>query len=227
LIAGAAGAAWGPETDRPGNFARSLILHGKASCEEVEMARSVLVPVVGVTWLCFPNRPPRVTGELPTPAMQAWFTAADLTPNEDLRRFEIADLRVMARSKMIPDLRLHVGVATITGLRPWGRTATLSVMQRAVLIAGTASSVAWLLSWLIVRFGFASRIHAAGAGGGAALMMLALLHGLDRTGGGLLSYLAVPTAGAAAGCAVLLVERAFQRVWRTAFAARYANPGSD
>jgi hypothetical protein len=226
LLAVAVGAAWGPEADRPGDFARRLILHGRASCESATRARSVLVPVLGVNWLCFPNRPPRVAGHLPARSMQAWFTAADLRPNEDLQRFDIDDLRVIARSGTISDLKLSVHSATITGLRPWGRTASLSVIERALFIAGTAAAIAWLLTRLMLRFNVISRLHAAGAGGTAALAMLAVLHALDRTGAGLLFYWLVPVAGATAGYASLLLARSLRRIWQTAFAGRYVGPAS-
>src|SRR5262245_19521487 len=72
----AASVAWGAEASTPGRFAARLLDEGRSSCVRARAPRSVLVPMLGVSWVCFPGSRPRVTGALPGTAGQAWFTAA-------------------------------------------------------------------------------------------------------------------------------------------------------
>ena len=98
----------------PGKIATQLIEQGKSSCVGAKQPRSALVPMVGVTWLCFPGQPPRVTGPLPRSGGRAWFSATDLRPSEDLRTFDLEDLRLVTRPAAgLPRARLRVRHATV------------------------------------------------------------------------------------------------------------------
>jgi hypothetical protein len=211
--------AFGPEANRPGDFARRLIDGGKKSCAEVQTARSVLVPMVGVTWLCFPNRPPRVTGTVPSRTLKASFTASEIIPNADLRRLNVSDLRVVARAPSWPELRLRVRSATVSGMRPWGRSTSLSPLARAALMAASAACVSFVLAWLVLHVSLGARLLAATAGAGGGLSMLAVLNAVDRAGGPKISYLAVPLIGMAVAIALVFAGKQAERllagvIWR-------------
>jgi hypothetical protein len=92
-----ASVAWGADAALPGRFAAQLVAQGRASCAKIREPRAALVPMVGVTWACFPKRAPRVVGALPGAAKNAFFSAASLKPSEDLRSFTLSDLVLVAR----------------------------------------------------------------------------------------------------------------------------------
>jgi len=214
FVAGyAACVSWGADSTNPGLFAEQLILQGKRSCAHTAVPRSVLVPMVGVSWLCFPDKPPRVTGTLPgAHDANTWFTASDLRPSTDLRSFHLADLRLSTRGHgAVPALALHVRTAEVSGLSSWGHSDKLSVPVRALLIGTTAVLLALLVQWLALRRGIAGRLGAALLGGAAALAALSALHAIDRSGASGPAYALVPLAGGAAALLVILLLAAFSR----------------
>jgi len=195
--------AWGPEANTPGRFANQLILRGRASCRKASRPRSALVPLVGVTWLCFPGVEPRVSGPLPGSAHGAWFTAAELRASSNLRSFRLRDLRLAVRTspsgagaprateqtrdadaKLHADsaLRLHVAHARISGLAAWGRPPELPTRVRAGMISAGGASLGLLLAWLVLRLGLGSRLGAATFATTSSLVALAVLQGLDQSG---------------------------------------------
>ena len=199
-----ASVVWGADASSPGRFAAQLIQQGRTSCARALVPRSVEVPLVGVTWLCFPDRKPRVVGPLPGAGQRAWFTATDLAPSEDLRSFALGDLRLSVRGgrpSERPALRLHASTAIVSGLSPWGRPKELPLRKRAGLTALTGSGLGLLVSWLLVAGGRARRLSAATLGAAPALTALVILHALDRRSDRPLAYLLVPLG---AGIAALL-----------------------
>jgi hypothetical protein len=217
LVACASIASWDAETGAPGRFATQLIEHGRASCDRASEPRSALVPLVSVTWLCFPGRSPRVAGPLPRSAGRAWFTARSLEPSDDLRTFLLGDLRLLMKtdSKVLPRIRVHADRASVSGLPRWGRPARLPIAVRAVLISGTAVWLALLSIWSVVRAGGRSRLLAASLAALGALSALWVLQRADQATGTLAVYSLIPTAGAgvllAAAWVVRLVPRRLPR----------------
>lgn len=200
-------AAWDVETSAPGRFASQLIAQGRASCERADEPRGALVPLVGVTWLCFPERTPRVAGPLPRSGGRAWFTATDLAPSDDLRRFQLRDLELMLKlnSTLLPRVRLRVQSAVVTGLTPWGRPARLGAARRAGLIASTAALLGLAVTGLLLRERGFGRIGACAVSGAGALSALSLLRTADAAADRPGLYLLVPFAALiiTAGCALL------------------------
>jgi hypothetical protein len=200
--------AWDPGADRPGRFAAQLIEQSKTACHAVSGPRAVLVPMVGVSWLCFPGRPARVTGTLPGTDRRAWFTAAEIHPSDDLQRFELSDLRLVARGKpSMPALQLHVDSARISGLLPWGRSAKLPVQLRAALVTGSAVALGLLAVWFVIRRALSSRLGAAASGAVPALVVLEVLHEVDSSAASGLLYALVPIAGIVALFGLALLTR--------------------
>jgi hypothetical protein len=196
LAAGLALAAllgWGGSADVPGRFAAQLVAQGKASCARATEPRSASVPLVGVTWLCFPGEPPRVTGALPGMGDRAWFSARALEPSDDLRQVSLTDLYLETR----PDsaerrLELHVQSGTVRGLPAWGRSAKLPWVPRALLAAATAFLTALAASWVALRRSVHRRWEALLVGGVPAVCALIALHRLDASDLRPIAYTFVP-----------------------------------
>lgn len=202
-----AAAAWDADASMPGRFARQLVDQARVSCAAAREPRTALVPLVGVTWLCFPGQPPRVVGPLPGFGDRAWFTAASLVPSDDLRSFELGDLRIVTKkTDEAPSLRLHIGSARVAGLSPWGRPAKLGVIARALLIAASGALLALLAAWCVSWRSRSSRVAALSFGGAAALAALATLHSLDKGPLPNSAYALVPAVGVAALAGAMLLE---------------------
>lgn len=196
LAAFSASLAWGSGADVPGRFARQLIHEGRSSCAGVEQAKSASVPLLGVTWLCFPGQPPRITGALPGLGGRAWFSARELEPSDDLRELRLVDMRVVSRrldEKHYLDLSVQNG--TVRGLPGWGRSAKLPLSVRSALSAATAVLLALGGVLSALRLGTTRRVTAIAVAGVPVLASIALQSRLDAGGGSAKSYLLVPVVG--------------------------------
>ena len=194
-LAGAAGLVWGIEAAAPGRLARDLVAQSKQSCQTVTSPRALDVPVVGVTWLCSPNVPPRLAGSLPGTG-RGTFTAADLVISDDLRAIELTDLRIAFGDAAT--MRVHARGASVAGLAPWGRASNLRPWLRAGLLAATGSGIALLAALFVLRGGHSSRIAALGIGAAGPVTALLLFSILERRTSTPALYFAVPAAAAAA-----------------------------
>lgn len=179
-VAFASTLAWQASTDHPGRFARELIEGGRGECDEdVGNLRSISVPVVGLTWLCFPGTP-RITGPVPKSGGRAWFSAAELAVSEDLTAFRARDVAIgSAPSESKFRLGLRVAEANVTGLPAWGRSLPLSPMARAMLVAGALVCLGFGTVLLVTRLALSSRALAGGVGGLSGLMSLRGLHSFE------------------------------------------------
>ncbi|GMV16735.1 MAG: hypothetical protein HS104_28430 [Polyangiaceae bacterium] len=199
LLAVLVGLAWGSSADVPGRFAVDLLAQGRASCARATTPRSAEVPLVGVTWLCFPGQPPRVAGRLPGLADNARFTAQSFTPSDDLREVRLSDLRVVTK-KLDERYRLELSVkqGTVRGLPGWGRSAKLTVGVRSVLAATTAIILALGTALSVLALGITRRLGALAFGTLPALGVLVSLSRMDASTLPAAAYLAVPFVGAVA-----------------------------
>jgi hypothetical protein len=180
----------------PGRVAAALIVEGRRSCQGAREARSAVVPVVGVTWLCFPGRSPRVVGTVPRLGDRVWFSASELRPSPDLTEFAFQDLRIVTRrGQPGPNLRLEASRALVSGLPPWGRPAKLPGAVRGPMVAGFSVALALLLAWFVIAASLPERLAAASTGALSALAALQMLHAVDNARGGNLAYLWVPAVG--------------------------------
>lgn len=188
--------AWGSSSNVPGRFAAQLVEQGRSSCLSAREARSATVPLVGVTWLCFPGEPPRVAGPLPGTSGRAWFSATSLAPSDDLREVALTNLEIATRAE--PGQRrltLRTRSGVVRGLPAWGRSAKLTSLQRSGLSAITAFLLAIGGIFLALRRRLERRWQAILAGGLPAVVALALLHRLDASQLGPAAYTLVPIAG--------------------------------
>jgi hypothetical protein len=198
--------SWRGDANVPGRFALQLIEQARASCAGAERPKTALVPMVAVTWLCFPGRPPRVVGTLPGFGDRAWFSASELRPSDDLRSFELSELRIVTRkTEERAALRLQVDRARISGLEPWGRPAKLASLPRALLLVATSILLGLLAAWLALGRADASRLSALAVSGGAALAALSTLQAIDKGSLSNAAYALVPAVGLLAMSAFSLV----------------------
>jgi hypothetical protein len=201
VLGGALGASWNVDASKPGRMARDLVSRGRESCDRARGPAAFQVPLVGVTWLCFPAERPRVAGPLPGLGERGYFSALSLIPSEDLRSFDLSDLRVVARGNDGRErLRLHVESARVSGLVPWGRPAQLPTRWRSVLAAVTASLLSLSAAWLVITARLGSRALGLLIATGPTLVCWALWHAADRVGAARHYYVLVPLCGVAVMC---------------------------
>jgi hypothetical protein len=205
VLGSTVGVGFGADASKPGRIARELVARGRQSCDDTTAPAAFHVPLLGVTWLCFPGAHPTAVGPLPGLGERAWFSAESLVPSEDLRRFELSDLRVVVRDDDGRE-RLHLNVqeAVVSGLTPWGRPAQLSAVWRALLAATTSVLLGLFSAWLVITARLGSRPLGLLVAAGPTLVAWALWHAADRVEAASYYYLLVPLCGVASVCALRL-----------------------
>jgi hypothetical protein len=192
LLTALASLAWGREAAAPGRLARALVAQSRQSCGQgATDPRSAYVPFVGVTWLCFPDAPPRLAGQLPTGGGS--FSALDLSISDDLRSLEFSDLRLMVGEKGAISVRAHK--AEVRGLAPWGRGSNLTAPERALLLSLTGTALALLGAGLVLTRSIAHRLSSLLIGGAGPIASLVVMSRLEQGDHAPWTYLGVPAAG--------------------------------
>lgn len=187
-----------PQPNAPGRFAGALIAQGRASCAAAGGARSVVVPMLGASWLCFPDGSARIAGRVPGGLRSAWFTARDLRPSDTLTEFTLWDARIaFPRTRSLPETHVAVKRAVVRGLPAWGQAARLDANVRGGVIAVSIWIAALAVMWSVLRGGIDSLLGSLLVGGSGALVMLSVLHSLDRSGSSLGAYVCVSLSGVA------------------------------
>jgi hypothetical protein len=210
LLTAVASLVSGREAAAPGRLARALVTESRQSCgEHAAGGRSAYVPFVGLTWLCFPDAPPRLAGRLPTGGGS--FSARDLSISDDLRSLELADLRLVLGEKGTITVRAQQ--AHVRGLAPWGRGSNLSALQRALLLSLTGCAMALLAAGIVLTWSIAHRLFSLLVGGAGPIASLVVMSRLEQGDHAPVTYLLVPAAGlvcvfVAAGLAMLSHLRA-------------------
>jgi hypothetical protein len=209
-LAAVAALAWGTEAAAPGRLARSLVDQSRRSCAGEVAPRAAHIPFVGVTWLCFEGRAPRLSGELPGGG--GTFTAADLTISDDLRSLQFSDMHLLLGER--GNLRLHVRDAHVGGLSPWGRASNLLPALRAGLLSSTGMCLAWLVSIYVLTRSISNRLISLVLGGVGPVAALLVLSRLELGDHRSWAYAWVPAAGIAALAAATLITSYGTRYWR-------------
>ncbi len=164
----------------PGRLAGSLVGAARSACLAESRGGSATVPVLGASWLCFQNAPPRLAGPLPGSRKALWFSALGVDVSDDMARVSLADLRVTSRpAKSSASLRLRVERADLHGLWTWARPAKLGPAGRAALSAGTGALLGWAGATLVMLLGLSRRRDVWLAVGLSSLGAWLTLTGLD------------------------------------------------
>jgi len=208
-LAAIAAMAWGTEAAAPGRLARSLVEQSKRSCSENVAPRTAHIPFVGVTWLCFEGRAPRLSGALPGGG--GMFTAADLTISDDLRSLHFSDMRLLVGER--GDVRLKVREAHVSGLSPWGRASNLRPGLRALLLSSTGAGLALLAALFVLTASVSQPLPSLLVGATGPVAALLVLSRLEQGDHGSLAYVWVPLAGFLGLAAAILIARIWRRRW--------------
>ena len=193
---------WGDDARHPGRFAQRLVDQGRQACTRVAEPRALAVPMLKMTWICFPDRPPTIVGRVPG-QRDAWLSAHRLDFDDRVSSLRAEGLVVVVPKRdAAPAISASAGVATIVGLPALGSGSTVHSLPRAAVLAGGAAAAFWIAlvgTWVLrVRH----QLLALGLGAGGPVAALACLHALDRAGAGLGGYLLVPAAASATSAAL-------------------------
>ncbi len=199
--------AWGTEAAAPGRLARSLIDEARHSCAGAVVPRAAEVPFVGVTWLCFKGRQPRIAGTLPGGG--GAFSAANLDVSDDLRSLRFSDMGLLLGES--GDLKVRVREASVQGLSPWGRASNLRPPVRALLLSSTGTALALLAALYVLTRSLSHRLTSLALGGVGPLAALLVLSRLEQGDHGPWVYLWVPAAGLLALGSAAVAERFIPR----------------
>ena len=190
------GANWNANASEPGRVAIALLEQTRKSCQGATEPRGAVVPMVGMSWLCFPGREPRVVGMLPGSGGKAWFSALSLDAQPDLSGFELRDFQLVGDAEPVfSAANLRVKRARVTGLPPWGRPAKLPVKMRSAILALAAWLIASVVTMSHARLSLQRPLPAVLAAATPALAVVALLDRLDSSAEAL-SYAWLPVLAA-------------------------------
>jgi hypothetical protein len=187
---------------------------GRAACDPALGRSRVDVPLVSLSWLCFPSGA-KIAGSVPGVTRPLWFSAATLRPSPDLQAITLDDVHVAGRFGG-RDFRADVRKLRLKGLPRWASASRLAGFRRGAIVAAAALATSLAAAWGILRRPDPAPISAALAAGFAASVMLASLRFLDGRAWPLLTYAVVPLAGVAAilgGISLVFRVRARRVAW--------------
>jgi hypothetical protein len=183
---------------RPGEFVGELLERTSKECSKSSI-RTAAVPMVGVTWLCWPNAAPELVGR--APVGNVWFSAKSLHFSGDLRDANVAHARFLfAKVDVTADqveLRGLPSVLPASGVAPRVRMWCLGL---------SACVCVWLLVYVQLRQRVRGSLTAVAAAGcaiaGSATGLLLYRH-LETRQRPAVYWLGVPLLAAAVTfCAV-------------------------
>lgn len=200
LACSLAAASWGADARAPGRLVTGLVEGARAECAaEARDGRvgSARIPLVDLSWVCFPGEPPRVVGRAPRPA-DAAFSATSVELSDDLASATLADVALRVRGAESADLSLRARTASFRGLSPLARASNLQPLARALILCVTAVALAAALAAMVFVQNVGARPVAAAVGACGAAASLLTFSTLEASSHRLVHYALVPTAGLAA-----------------------------
>lgn len=189
----------GSDANAPGRVATELLLGARAACAAARTPLTYVVPFTGMTWLCAPDREPRLVGTVPGKKGDVVATARGARISGDFRAIELDDARVHLAGN--PPFAVHARTVTMHGMAPWAHASTLPPALRAALLALSAWSAGSLAAWGVLRRVVRGRAGAIALGAAGPLAALGLLRNLERADAPSGAFLLVPLA--ACGCAAV------------------------
>jgi hypothetical protein len=210
-LAFATSSLWQANTESPGRFARALVERARDGCAG-GVSRSISVPIVGVTWLCFAKAPPRLTGPVPKSNGRAWFSARAIDVSDDFTAFRAEDVFV---GSMPTASKFRVGLrakaAKVSGLPAWGQSAPLAPLLRACVVGFTVLVLGLSSVFVVLKLGISQLTLATGVAGLAGVASLRALHA-PAASGPLATSASVLAVGLAVSCSPLLLVPLLRRV---------------
>ena len=207
LALGAVALVYGSDASAPGRVATELVAQARAACAQVKDPKTYAIPFTDMTWLCAPDRAPRLVGTAPGGLAGAVLTARSARIAGDFRAIELDGAQVLLGSPVAgtaSSVNVRVETLSLHGMAPWASASSLPAWLRAVLLALTAWSVSSLSAYGILRRATRSRLGAVAIGAAGPLASLGLLRLLERADARPLAFLLVPPV-AVLGCVAVTV----------------------
>jgi hypothetical protein len=195
---------YGSDATAPGRVATELVERARVSCAKAAAPTTYSIPFTQMTWLCAPDRPPRLVGRGPGAMNGVVLTAAGARIAGDFRALELDDAGILLATT--PPVAVHVASLSMRGMAPWAQASTLPPYLRALLLALTAWAVASLAAYAVLRRAVRTRLGAIVVGAAGPIAALGLLRLLERADARPAAFALLPlvASGACAGLAALL-----------------------
>jgi hypothetical protein len=198
---------YGSDASSPGRVATELVAQARVACAMATVPTTYAIPFTDMTWLCAPDRPPRLVGGAPGIMRGALLTASDARIAGDFRALELDDARLVLAGD--PVVAVRVDSLSLRGMAPWAQASSLPPALRALLLALTAWSVASLAAYAVLRRDAPTRAAALALGAVGPVVALGLLRLFERADARPAYFALLPLAACAAcGCVGVLPTRA-------------------
>ena len=222
LALGAVSLVYGGDASAPGRVATELVAQAGVSCAQAAQPATYAIPFTDMTWLCAPDREPRLVGTAPGGMAGAVLTARSARIAGDFRALELDGAKVLLRSET-PQLagsraavELDVGVLSLHGMAPWASASTLPPWLRALLLATTGWLASSIAAYVVLRRAARSRLGALVVGASGPMAALGLLRLLERADASPRAFLAVPLVAGVACVALSALLSRLRWPWRAA-----------
>jgi hypothetical protein len=210
---------YGSDVGAPGRVATELVAQARVSCARAREPKTYSIPFTDMTWLCAPDREPRLVGTAPGAMSGALLTARSARIAGDFRQLDVDDAQLLLNTTS-PRLAIHVASLSLHGMAPWARASTLAPPWRALLLVLAGAGAAAAAAFAVLQRAVGGRLGAGLLGAVGPLAALSVLRALERQtmaplGARLLLFGLVPLAavGTVACCAALLSRvAAFSRL---------------
>ncbi|MDP9000162.1 MAG: hypothetical protein M3O46_08630 [Myxococcota bacterium] len=192
---------WGSDANAPGRVATELVVGARASCVKATEPMTYVVPFTELTWLCAPDREPRLAGVVPGALEGVVMTARGARIAGDFRAIELDDAYVAVPRE--PPVLMHAGTLSMHGMAPWAHASTLPPLLRALVLALSAWVAATIAGHRVLTGAAIARVGAIVLGAAGPVAALASLRALERADSRPAAFVLVPmvacVAAAAAG----------------------------
>jgi len=206
LALGAVALVYGSDASAPGRVATELVARARASCQAVHAPKTYAIPFTELTWLCAPDREPRLVGAAIGAMSAAVITAKDARIAGDFRMLELDDARVLFPGE--PPVSMHVAALSMRGMAPWAHASTLPAPLRALLFSLSGFVASWLASYFVLRRATSTRLGTVLLGAAGPLAALGLVRALERADAPPAAFVLVPAVcGVAVFLAAVLLSR--------------------
>jgi hypothetical protein len=196
VLLGGVALVYGSDANAPGRVATELVESAHRSCTRATAPTTYSVPFTDLTWLCAPDRPPRLVGSPSGALASAVVSARDARIAGDFRSVELDDARMLLAAPSA--VSIHVDILSLGHMTPWARASTLPAPLRAALFALTAWLAASLSAFAVMLRAARTRIAAIVVGASGPLAALGTLRWLEQGSAGLGAFVLVPVACALA-----------------------------
>jgi hypothetical protein len=213
LIGGVA-LVYGSDANAPGRVATELVETARRSCERAASPTTYAIPFTDMTWLCAPDREPRLVGSPAGALASAVVTARGARIGGDFRSVELDDARLLFAAPSA--VAMHVASLTLSRMPPWARASTLRAPLRAALFAMTAWLAAWLSAYAVLMRGARTRLAAIVIGASGPLAALGSVRWLEQGNAGPAAFALVPVVCALASSVVAGLLPRLRLAWHAA-----------